>query len=115
MQGKLLHTTVAIKKIKGTESEFEKEIQIVGSLPSHPNIVTFMGICRHSIEGLLLIMEWMEGGSLINILQKQILSPSQKLECCLQCAQGLEYLHANKVIHRDLAARNVVVIINLFF
>ncbi len=110
-KGQLLSTKVAIKQLKGEQSEFEKEIQFVSALPPHPNIVTFIGACKHSTMGLLMVMEWMEGGSLLHVLRDNVLTLNQRRECCIQICQGLEYLHANEIIHRDLAARNVVVTI----
>ncbi len=55
-------------------------------------------------------MEWMDGGDLLSQLRSlPVLTIDQKLECSIQAATGLEYLHSNDIIHRDLAARNCVV------
>jgi len=75
-----------------------------------------MGNCRVPDLGLVLVTEWMEGGSLLDILQsfeiqeKTPLSSKQRIEICIQISIGLEYLHENGIIHRDLAARNCLVI-----
>ncbi len=40
----------------------------------------------------------------------QMLKTSVKIECCLQIARGLLFLHENQLLHRDLAARNCLLL-----
>ncbi len=54
-------------------------------------------------------MEWMEGADLLSQLSQRFLCLADKIECCLQAAQGLEYLHDQGFLHGDLAARNCLV------
>jgi serine/threonine protein kinase len=66
--------------------------------------------------GLLMVLEWMDGGSLLSLLRedeksKVRLTTVQKVQICKQIANGLSLLHENGVIHRDLAARNCVVLL----
>ncbi len=108
-KAQIKNTNFAVKKTKGSEAEFEREIHFVSVLPPHPNIVTFVGSCKHTKLGHLMIVEWMDGGDLLSVLQSTNLTLDQKIECCMQICRGLEHLHASEIIHRDLAARNVMV------
>ncbi|XP_054723913.1 tyrosine-protein kinase Fer-like [Uloborus diversus] len=80
---------------------------------NHPNIVKFIGICvqKHPI---MIVMELVPGGSLLNFLQKhnESLTLNQLLSFCIDAAAGMEYLESKNCIHRDLAARNCLVDVN---
>ncbi|TSL47556.1 Mitogen-activated protein kinase kinase kinase 7 [Bagarius yarrelli] len=113
---------VAIKTIE-SESErnaFSVELRQLSRV-NHPNIVKLYGSCQNPVSALqkkvCLVMEYAEGGSLYNVLHGAEPLPhytaSHAMSWCLQCAQGVSYLHGMKpkaLIHRDLKPPNAVLI-----
>ncbi|KAK2883454.1 hypothetical protein Q8A67_017091 [Cirrhinus molitorella] len=106
---------VAIKTI---ESESERNAFIVElrqlSRVNHPNIVKLYGSCSNPV---CLVMEYAEGGSLYNVLHGAEPLPhytaSHAMSWCLQCSQGVSYLHGMKpkaLIHRDLKPPNLLLV-----
>ncbi|KAG8444758.1 hypothetical protein GDO86_009797 [Hymenochirus boettgeri] len=106
---------VAIKQI---ESESERKAFIVElrqlSRVNHPNIVKLYGACLNPV---CLVMEYAEGGSLYNVLHGAEPLPyytaAHSMSWCLQCAQGVAYLHSMKpkaLIHRDLKPPNLLLV-----
>lgn len=106
---------VAIKTI---ESESERKAFIVElrqlSRVNHPNIVKLYGSCHNPV---CLVMEYAEGGSLYNVLHGAEPLPyytaSHAMSWCLQCSQGVAYLHGMKpkaLIHRDLKPPNLLLV-----
>ncbi|XP_069052452.1 mitogen-activated protein kinase kinase kinase 7 isoform X1 [Lepisosteus oculatus] len=106
---------VAIKTI---ESESERKAFIVElrqlSRVNHPNIVKLYGSCSSPV---CLVMEYAEGGSLYNVLHGAEPLPyytaSHAMSWCLQCSQGVSYLHGMKpkaLIHRDLKPPNLLLV-----
>ncbi|KAL0969300.1 hypothetical protein UPYG_G00225240 [Umbra pygmaea] len=106
---------VAIKTI---ESESERKAFVVElrqlSRVNHPNIVKLYGSCDYPV---CLVMEYAEGGSLYNVLHGAEplpqFSASHAMSWCLQCAQGVSYLHGMKpkaLIHRDLKPPNLLLV-----
>uniref|UniRef100_A0A665WD33 Mitogen-activated protein kinase kinase kinase 7 n=1 Tax=Echeneis naucrates TaxID=173247 RepID=A0A665WD33_ECHNA len=106
---------VAIKTI---ESENERNAFLVElrqlSRVNHPNIVKLYGSCENPV---CLVMEYAECGSLYNLLHSADPQPhytaSHAMSWCLQCAQGVAYLHAMKpkaLIHRDLKPPNLLLV-----
>ncbi|XP_028996637.1 mitogen-activated protein kinase kinase kinase 7 isoform X2 [Betta splendens] len=106
---------VAIKTI---ESESERKAFIVElrqlSRVNHPNIVKLYGSCNNPV---CLVMEYAEGGSLYNVLHGVEPLPyytaSHAMSWCLQCSQGVAYLHSMKpkaLIHRDLKPPNLLLV-----
>ncbi|XP_070782472.1 mitogen-activated protein kinase kinase kinase 7 isoform X1 [Enoplosus armatus] len=106
---------VAIKTI---ESESERKAFIVElrqlSRVNHPNIVKLYGSCHSPV---CLVMEYAEGGSLYNVLHGAEPLPyytaSHAMSWCLQCSQGVAYLHGMKpkaLIHRDLKPPNLLLV-----
>ncbi|KAG9336144.1 hypothetical protein JZ751_002491 [Albula glossodonta] len=106
---------VAIKTI---ESESERKAFVVElrqlSRVNHPNIVKLYGSCNNPV---CLVMEYAEGGSLYNVLHGAEPLPfytaSHAMSWCLQCAQGVSYLHGMKpkaLIHRDLKPPNLLLV-----
>jgi serine/threonine protein kinase len=61
-----------------------------------------------------MVMEFCAQGSVDALMQKRRreenpFSPLEKLRMVTDAAQGVEYLHRQKVQHRDLACRNLLV------
>jgi len=103
---------VAIKKISGVAhlEEMKKEINALRRL-RHPRLVRFMGACIQPPQ-LLVVTEFMSGGSLhdriFGRLKDPALTQPQRWQICLQMAEGLAFLHANRVVHRDLKSMNIL-------
>lgn len=106
---------VAIKTI---ESESERTAFVVElrqlSRVNHQNIVKLYGSCSNPV---CLVMEYAEGGSLYNVLHGAEPLPhytaSHAMSWCLQCSQGVAYLHSMKpkaLIHRDLKPPNLLLV-----
>ncbi|KAM9354331.1 mitogen-activated protein kinase kinase kinase 7 isoform 2-T3 [Pholidichthys leucotaenia] len=106
---------VAIKTIE-SESErkaFSVELRQLSRV-NHPNIVKLYGSCKNPV---CLVMEYAEGGSLYNVLHGAEPLPyytaSHAMSWCLQCSQGVAYLHGMKpkaLIHRDLKPPNLLLV-----
>ena len=111
----LMDRTVAIKVVRGKWAEekqvielFKEELKLVGGL-SHPNIV--QAFTADEIDGqLLLIMEFIEGKSLLQIVESEEKLPvDEALAIIRQVAVGLQYAHERQIIHRDIKPANIMV------
>lgn len=63
-------------------------------------------------KDVLLVMEYIEHGSLQNYLKTRPteLNTKQLLNYAFDIAKGMKYLGEQKIVHRDLAARNILVV-----
>ncbi len=57
----------------------------------------------------LIVLEFMEKGSVLSYLRSEKLSEDQLVSMCYQTAKGMEYLESRSIFHCDLAARNLLV------
>jgi serine/threonine protein kinase len=109
-----LDRTVAIKVLPSHLAEsperrerFEREARAVSSL-NHPNICTLHDIGEQ--EGThYLVMEYIEGETLADKLQKGPLPLDQALRYGIQIADALDKAHRQGVVHRDLKPGNVMI------
>ncbi|XP_023776394.1 serine/threonine-protein kinase PAK 3-like [Cyanistes caeruleus] len=73
----------------------------------NPNVVT----CLDSYlvdEQLWLVMEYMDGGTLSDVISQTHLSEDEMAAISRECLQGLDFLHSNHVIHRDVKSCNIL-------
>ena len=92
---------------------FSKEVTILATA-EHENIVSFIG---YSLEPtLLIVMEFVEGGTLSDFLAAQdpLNPPSWKalVQILLGSAKAFRYLHASEplpILHRDIKSENILV------
>lgn len=85
-----------------------KEFEILSSL-SHPSIVRFSGIEEVDGLGVCIIMEWIEGPTLEEVLKQGIFSRNDRRRLMLEIVEAVAYLHSKGVVHRDLKPSNIMV------
>jgi serine/threonine-protein kinase CLA4 len=91
----------------------------------HPNIVNFLNSYLVRGNELWVVMEFMEGGALTDIIENNTLEEDQiaciSNEVCIvflrlgeneltsrQTCKGLGHLHSQHIIHRDIKSDNVL-------
>ena len=76
----------------------------------HKNIVNFLDSYLIGDSELWVIMEYMEGGSLTEIIENNEfkLNERQIATICFETLKGLQHLHKKHIIHRDIKSDNVL-------
>jgi serine/threonine-protein kinase len=108
-----LARTVAVKTIAGDLSAemnpvklFEREAQTIAAL-EHPHILPIYEFGEYDAQ-LYIVMRYVSGGSLEDVIEKGPLSVSEMLRIVRAVGQALDYAHASKVIHLDLKPSNIL-------
>jgi hypothetical protein len=103
---------VAIKILNGEGADgaerFVREAQILAGL-AHPNIVQYL---QHGTAdgALYLVMEWVEGETLADRLDRTGLDPRESVAVAVQLARALGSMHAAGVVHRDVKPANLMLV-----
>ena len=105
---------VAIKQMlpeafakEGSREWFLREARLAASL-NHPNIVATYAL-REQGDNVFLIMEYMPGGDLYNMVEQQgPLNRGALLKVASDICRALEALHTRGVLHRDVKPENIL-------
>lgn len=73
----------------------------------HPNIVEMYESYLVGDE-LWVVMEYLEGGALTDIVTHARMDEEQIATVCKQCLKALSYLHSQGVIHRDIKSDSIL-------
>jgi len=111
-----VHRKVALKVInrefaKDSQAlaRFRREASVLAKI-DHPNIVTVHDIGTTATGEPYLVMEYVSGRSLSDIIREQGRIPlEQTVSLLLQIARALHTVHEEGVIHRDLKPGNILI------
>ncbi|MGI8638365.1 MAG: protein kinase domain-containing protein [Pyrinomonadaceae bacterium] len=78
------------------------------ALFDHPNICAIYEISETD-DCSFIVMQYVEGETLADILAKERLSVETSLDLAIQIVDALAEAHANHIIHRDIKPANIVV------
>jgi eukaryotic-like serine/threonine-protein kinase len=102
---------VAVKRLHADspgemELRFAREAKLGASL-NHPNLVAVYDTAVED-EGLLIVMEYVEGESLAQALLRGPLEPGRVAQLARELGGALDHVHAQGVVHRDVKPANVL-------
>lgn len=90
----------------GFRERFMREARLAASL-DHPNIVPLYDFGDE--DALFLVMPFISGGSLQDILPRAPLQTGEVVTYGSQIADALDYAHQRKVVHRDVKPANMLI------
>jgi serine/threonine protein kinase len=94
-------------KDKTFVQRFQREVETIAQL-RHDNIVMAYDADEAKV-GHFLVMEFVNGQDLASQVQKQgPMGVAEAVDCILQAARGLEYIHTQGMIHRDMKPANLL-------
>src|SRR3954453_17774564 len=103
---------VAVKRLHSDSPDdaarrFEREAKVGASL-SHPNLVTVFDTVADD-EGVLIVMEYVEGENLAQLMARERVPPEQAVSIIRQVAGALDHAHHAGVVHRDVKPPNILI------
>lgn len=103
-----VYRALKIPFAQGEEIERQiKEAQLQAQLP-HPNIAQVIDVDK--AEGkLFIVMEYVEGGSLKDRMNKGSISIEEGLDYAIQTCQAISFAHKKNIVHHDLKPENILI------
>ena len=100
------------EKMRG---RFLNEARAVAGI-NHPNVITIhdVGVTNDRDEGLptgllYLVLEYLEGFAVDEIMEKRRLSVDECLDIGIQALEGLKAAHQKRILHRDITPANIMI------
>jgi serine/threonine-protein kinase len=88
-------------------SRFEREGMAIGRI-DHPNCVGVFDVGSMPDGALYLVMEYLEGEPLGDVLVRdQLLAPQRAMHILTHVLRGLDHIHAAGIVHRDIKLDNI--------
>jgi serine/threonine protein kinase len=113
-QDSRLNRRVALKVLhqnllsdKQANERLLREARAAASL-DHPNICQIYEISAAD-DCNFIVMQYVEGETLAEILAKERLSVNRALSLAIQIADALAEAHARKIVHRDIKPANIII------
>jgi eukaryotic-like serine/threonine-protein kinase len=106
-----LDREVAVKRLHAdspvdVERRFVREAKLGASL-NHPNLVSVFDTATDD-EGVLIVMEYVEGEALARTLKRGPLPPERVASMVRDVGSALDHAHGQGVVHRDVKPGNVL-------
>lgn len=103
---------VAVKRLHAdspvdVEQRFTREAKLGASL-NHPNLVSVFDTATDD-EGVLIVMEYVEGEPLSRMLRLGPLRPEEVAHMIRDLGGALDHAHSQGVVHRDVKPGNVLI------
>ena len=110
-QDQRLDRIVALKVIRGFQADPTRRLRVwqearAAAQVSHPNACRLYDIAEEK-DCLFLVMEFIEGESLANCIQRGPLTAREAAQIALDMLSALEAFHKAGIVHRDLKPSNV--------
>jgi len=93
---------------KGFADRFKSEARAMARL-NHTNIVGVYDFGITSGGHLFLVIEWVEGRSLHDVIHAGSLSLRKATNLAIQLCEALSFAHEHRIIHRDIKPSNIMV------
>jgi serine/threonine-protein kinase len=90
------------------KARFHREASLLWQL-EHPGIVKLHRFEERAAEGMLLVLEWVEGRRLDVLLEQPELTGADRVALLSALASALGALHQAGIAHRDVKPENVIV------
>jgi tetratricopeptide (TPR) repeat protein len=106
-----LRRLVAVKRLHAdsaddVERRFAREARL-GAALNHPNLVSVFDTAVDD-EGVLIVMEYVEGEALSRALRRGQLEPARVARMGRDLGAALDHAHAHSIVHRDVKPGNVL-------
>jgi eukaryotic-like serine/threonine-protein kinase len=101
---------VSQKQLAEEVRRFRRDIEALEVAGIHPNLVTAYDFFKdeHSDEFYYLILEWVEGETLADLLDREDTVPlPDQISWVRQLTSALAHVHAKGIVHRNVAPKNI--------
>src|SRR5262245_61677646 len=104
---KVLHPEMT--RLPEMVARFEREAMAAAHI-EHPNVAAATDFGKLENGAFFLVLEYVEGSSLRDLIEKGPLPPRRALHIAHQIASALARAHALGIVHRDLKPENVMLV-----